>query len=127
MSTERSTLPNSDPTPIQLVPGATGLDPLPQPRTSLMGRERELDIVTRLIGVPEVRLVTLTGQGGAGKTRLALAAPSGPHPAAPTDGPPISASAPPIPTLCRCPWGMATRTWAIRITTSLMGAKRGSS
>ena len=48
---------------------------LPIPLTSFVGRERELvDVVALLSGC---RLLTLTGPGGAGKTRLALQAASG--------------------------------------------------
>ncbi len=43
---------------------------LPLARTSLIGREREAEQV--LGAVSEARLVTLTGAGGSGKTRLAL-------------------------------------------------------
>ncbi|MFN2471307.1 MAG: BTAD domain-containing putative transcriptional regulator [Gaiellaceae bacterium] len=43
---------------------------LPAPLTSFVGRKSELAQVGRLLG--EERLVTLTGVGGAGKTRLAL-------------------------------------------------------
>jgi predicted ATPase/DNA-binding SARP family transcriptional activator len=43
----------------------------PQP-TSFIGREREIEEVTDLLRRPAVRLVTLTGTGGTGKTRIAL-------------------------------------------------------
>jgi predicted ATPase/DNA-binding SARP family transcriptional activator len=45
----------------------------PQP-TPFIGREREIEEVTSLLRRPEVRLVTLTGTGGTGKTRLAVQA-----------------------------------------------------
>ncbi|HVE92100.1 MAG TPA: hypothetical protein VNE62_07355 [Actinomycetota bacterium] len=45
---------------------------LPVPVTSFIGRETELEEVLTLVG--ENRLVTLTGSGGAGKTRLAIEA-----------------------------------------------------
>jgi predicted ATPase len=47
---------------------------LPVPATPFLGREREIDELAALLRRPEVRLVTLTGPGGSGKTRLALQA-----------------------------------------------------
>lgn len=46
---------------------------LPVPPTSLVGREREIRETVDLLNREGVRLVTLTGAGGVGKTRLALA------------------------------------------------------
>ena len=46
---------------------------LPVPRTSLVGRDQEVAEAAALLLGPEVRLLTITGAGGAGKTRLAIA------------------------------------------------------
>jgi predicted ATPase/DNA-binding SARP family transcriptional activator/Tfp pilus assembly protein PilF len=45
---------------------------LPAAPNALIGRERELQEIATLLQSDDVRLVTLTGPGGTGKTRLAL-------------------------------------------------------
>ena len=47
--------------------------PLPVSTTSLIGREQDIGEVAGLVERPGARLVTLTGPGGIGKTRLAVA------------------------------------------------------
>ena len=44
---------------------------LPTPLTSFVGREKEVAAIRTLLGRPTVRLLTLTGAPGIGKTRLA--------------------------------------------------------
>jgi predicted ATPase len=45
---------------------------LPAPLTPIIGREAELAALRRMLSSPGIRLVTITGPGGGGKTRLAL-------------------------------------------------------
>jgi len=45
---------------------------LPVQRTAFIGREHEAAVLRQLLGRVDVQLVTLTGPGGIGKTRLAL-------------------------------------------------------
>src|SRR5262249_61177794 len=45
----------------------------PPPSAPLGGREREVREIAALLRAPAVRLLPLTGPGGVGKTRLALA------------------------------------------------------
>ncbi|MGI8964051.1 MAG: helix-turn-helix domain-containing protein [Thermomicrobiales bacterium] len=45
---------------------------IPVPPQKLIGREREIEAILNLLNQPDLRLLTLTGPGGIGKTRLAL-------------------------------------------------------
>ncbi len=66
---ERFTVRNAPPPE---KPHAASRDELPWPPTPMIGREHDRDNLVRLILRADVRLVTLTGTGGIGKTRLAL-------------------------------------------------------
>jgi len=61
-------------TPVPLRPAGTGRVHvrLPEPLTRLIDRAAELTLVAAMLRRADARLVTLTGPGGVGKTRLAL-------------------------------------------------------
>ena len=64
---------SAGPAPVPLVvPEQIARTALPSPLTPFFGRTREIAALTTLLLREEVRLVTLTGPGGVGKTRLAL-------------------------------------------------------
>src|SRR5262245_31785238 len=65
----REELPRIFPVPLELHAETSAL---PVPRTSFVGREREVERVQALLSRSDVRLVTLTGPGGVGKTRTAI-------------------------------------------------------
>lgn len=63
---------HADPTLAAPAPASDVAAALPAAPNALVGRERELVEVRRLVERPGVRLVSLTGAGGSGKSRLAL-------------------------------------------------------
>lgn len=64
--------PSSAPLPSISQPASTDIYPFPLQLTSFIGRVEEISEVCKLLQDQNVRLVTLTGAGGCGKTRLAL-------------------------------------------------------
>ena len=56
----------------QRAAAAPSVNNIPAPRTALIGREAELSRLGELMANPDLRILTLTGPGGIGKTRLAV-------------------------------------------------------
>ncbi|MCW3100775.1 MAG: putative ATPase, partial [Chthonomonadaceae bacterium] len=68
--------PTPDTTLVRSVPAARllGAEFLLRTTTRFFGREEEIERLGKMLSTPRTRLVTLTGPGGTGKTRLALEA-----------------------------------------------------
>jgi predicted ATPase/DNA-binding XRE family transcriptional regulator len=65
LTSARAPAPNAA---VDVLSGAS----LPSPLTVLLGRDSDLQTLHQWLADPTARLITLTGPGGAGKTRLAL-------------------------------------------------------
>ena len=77
-SGRRCSLPLARPSPrIGLAAAPASRPSLRTPLTRLIGREAELAVLRTALADDEVRLLTLTGPGGVGKTRLASKLPAG--------------------------------------------------
>ena len=72
MATDNLVLPGTTQQYNARTPVRLRRSPVAAPPTALLGRDRERTDVANLLQQPAVRLVTLTGPGGVGKTRLAL-------------------------------------------------------
>src|SRR5215510_12448875 len=64
LGSARAPVPDADPDP--------AVSALPVPLTAFLGRDADLQTLRGWLGDPAVRLVTIVGPGGVGKTRLAL-------------------------------------------------------
>ena len=63
---------SGSPANIAAAPRSLNRSNVPTPASPLVGRAEEMSLALELLAAPEVRLLTLWGPGGSGKTRLAL-------------------------------------------------------
>src|SRR5215211_2299591 len=71
--TDRAAFLNAARGPNSLKGAGYPISRVPRPITSLIDREREVGQLVTALDADEMRLVSITGLGGVGKTRLALA------------------------------------------------------
>lgn len=69
---EKEAIPVERASPLNQGPPPPAYHNLPLHLTTFVGREGEIDELVRIVADPECRLVSITGPGGIGKTRLAL-------------------------------------------------------
>lgn len=69
---ERLRIATADSKPVSFLNSKSVPHHLPLPATALLGRDSELAAIAKLFNNPQRRLLTLTGMGGIGKTRLAI-------------------------------------------------------
>ncbi len=72
LSLERLNVPHPSSTVKLLQPPQPFAKSIPIPPTPLIGREIELTAIQKMLDDSQCRLITLTGLGGSGKTRLAI-------------------------------------------------------
>jgi DNA-binding SARP family transcriptional activator len=86
---DKTVMPGTGPSAAEQ-PQPPSIHSLPTPSTPFIGREAELSILDQYLADSAIRLVTILGPGGVGKTRLALAAAerqmNSRHPASFSDG-----------------------------------------